>query len=89
MMKVRYWLGIVLVVVLAVHFSAYGLNGSQSRVPSQHHEIKNIIKSEAAQKAAQPGEHFFEEKTVFSRTTIIFLVVALLGIVAFRRNLYS
>ncbi len=88
-MKISYWFGIVFVVVLAVHFSASALVGFQSKGPSQDLAIEKVIPPEATQNALQPGGKFVQNKSIFSRTTIISLIVAVMGIVAFRRNTYS
>jgi len=89
MMKTSYWLGVLIVVVLMVHFSAGGLIGFQSKVPTKNLTIEKVISPQAIQNTLTPGEQFNQNKSIFSKTTIITLVVAVMGIVAFRRNHYS
>lgn len=87
-MKIRSWLGIIIFAVSTVLFSAGALIGFQSEKPPQHLTITKVMPSEVLQDATPSGEQSDQDKSIYSRSTFISLAVAVMGIVAFRRNTY-
>ena len=88
-MKRRLIIEIVVLIVLASPFVASGLIGSESKQHTQKPCIENTIPSSPTQDIVKPGEQLIQEKSIYSKTTIILLIVAVIGIVAFRRNSFS
>jgi hypothetical protein len=89
-MKTRYLIGIFLfIIVITMHFVAAGMAGSQSQLVTENLVIKKAIPSQALQNTLTSGDQLEPDGSIFSRSTIIYLIVAVIGIVAFRRNTYS
>ena len=88
-MNIRYVIGIVVIIIITTHFVAAGLAGSQSQVAEQNHIIEKVISSDEIQNTLGSEDQFEQDKSIFSKTNILSLIVAVIGIVAFRRNTYS
>lgn len=88
-MKIRRLTGIIIVALLALHIAAGGLAGSQSQESEQNIIIQKTISSLEMQTSLAPVVQSEEGRSIFSKTTIISLLMAVMGIVAFRRNTYS
>lgn len=88
-MKIRYLIGIAVIIIVSVHLVAAGLAGSQSQVVSENTIIEKAIPSKAVQHSLKSPDQIKQDGSIFSKTTLISLVVAIIGIVAFRRNTYS
>jgi hypothetical protein len=88
-MKKKNMIGIAIVIILMIHFTASGLVGFNGKGTAQTHLIKNTLQADAIQKTVESGEPHNQDKSIFSNVTIISLVLAVIGLVAFRRNTYS
>ena len=88
-MKIRHFLGIMIIFTITVYFVAAGFAGSQSQVVADKSIIEKSIPSLAIQQTFKSGDEFERDRSIFSKTTLISLLVAVIGIVAFRRNTYS
>ena len=88
-MKTRYLIGIFVVIIITMHFVAAGMAGSQSQVVTENLVIEKAIPAQALQNTLTSGDQFEQDGSIFSKSTIIYLLVAVIGIVAFRRNTYS
>lgn len=88
-MKIQRMITMVAFIILLIHLTAGGLVGFQSPGSAQNLDIEKIIPSEIIQNTLASGEQFEQNRSIFSTTTIISLIVAVMGIVAFRRNTYS
>jgi hypothetical protein len=89
-MKTKNIIGMVAVIVLTIHFAAGGLIGFQGKKSPQILTIEKVMPPPVAiQGTINPGEQLNGGKSIFSKATIISLIVAVMGIVAFRRNTFS
>ena len=88
-MKIRHLIGMVIIIVLTIHFAAGGLVGSQSKKSAQGIAIEKIAASGNLQDTIKASEQISPARSIYSKSTIISLIVAVMGIVAFRRNTYS
>lgn len=88
-MKARHLISILFIIIISMHFVATGLAGSQSQEVTENFIIEKAVPSIAFQNTLKSDDHREETRSIFSRTTIISLIVAVIGIVAFRRNTYS
>ena len=88
-MKTRHFIGIVVIIILSMYFVAAGMAGSQSQVDTKNPIIEKAISSKAIQHSLKSDDQFEPDRSIFSKTTMISLIVAVIGIVAFRRNTYS
>lgn len=88
-MKIRYLIGIAVIIILTIHLVAAGLAGSQSQAVTENSVIEKAIPSQAVQHSLKTDDQHKQDRSIFSKTTFFSLVVALIGIVAFRRNTYS
>lgn len=88
-MKIRYFISVTIFIVFMLHFAASGLIGSQGPQTPDVLSIEKTISSVTIQTPLQPGDKFKQDESIFSKTTIISLIMAVMGIVAFRRNTYS
>jgi hypothetical protein len=82
-------IGMVFVVTLSIHLVADGLAGSQRQEFAQNILIEKSIPPGAIPAPLDSPQQPVKDRTIFSKTTIISLFVAVIGIVAFRRNSYS
>jgi hypothetical protein len=85
-MKMKNMIGMAIVITLMIHFTAGGLVGFDGKATTQTHLINNTISADAIHKTVISGEPHIEDKSIFSKATIISLVLAVIGLVAFRRN---
>lgn len=86
-MRIRYILGIIIVVVLTTHFAT----GSLIEPLDQPQMRTTVIHQEAPPSSAihgtlDPARKIEKEKSIFSMSTLTVLFAAVLGIVAFRKN---
>ena len=89
-MKKRYMFCMVFVVmILTIHFAAGGLIGSQKQEVFQYGLMDNT-NSHPIHMAYSliSNEPIKQDKSIFSKTTVFFLFSAVIGIIAFRRNIY-
>ena len=82
-------LGIATIIVLMIHFTASGLVGFDGNGTGQTQLIKNTLPADTIQKTVNFGEQHSQDRSIFSKVTIISLILAVIGIIAFRRNTYS
>ena len=90
-MKMHHWI-YVFVVTLVMITATGGLVGLKSEGSAQNLTVENEIPSVATPDALNTVEQYNQDdqgRSIFSKTTIISLLVAVMGIVAFRRNTYS
>jgi hypothetical protein len=88
-MKMKNMIGIAIIIVLMIHFTASGLVGFNGNGTGQTHLSKNTLPADAIQKTVISGEQHKQDRSIFSNVTIISLVLAVIGLIAFRRNTYS
>jgi hypothetical protein len=81
-------IGIAIIILLGIHFSASGLVGFNGKGTAQTHLVKNTLQADAIQKTVETAKPHNPDKSIFSIITIISLVLAVIGLVAFRRNTY-
>lgn len=88
-MKIRHLLGTFVILIITIYFVAAGIAGAQNQVSAENITIDKAIPSISIQQTLNPGDQFEQDRSIFSKTTLISLLVAVIGIVAFRRNNYS
>ena len=88
-MKTRYILATIFVIIISIHFVATGLAGSKSQVVTENFIIEKTVPALALQKTMDTADQLEPKRSIYSSTTIISFIVAVVGIVAFRRNTYS
>ena len=85
-MKIRYVIGIVIVIVLTTHFAAGSLIDLLEKPEMHGVVIQQEAPPSAIQSALDSGRNFEQKKSIFSTPTLTLLFAAILGIVAFRKN---
>lgn len=75
-----------IIITLMIHFTASGLVGFNGNATTQTHLITSTLSADTIHKTVISGEQHFEDESIFSKATIISLVLAVIGLVAFRRN---
>jgi hypothetical protein len=85
-MKIYHIIGMAVVLMLSIHFVTVGSAGSHQQEFTQNIIIEKTVPSGAKPASRNPSHIIDEDKTIFSKTTIISLIVAVIGIVAFRMN---
>lgn len=88
-MKTRYIVGIFVVMLLTMYFVAAGTAGSKSQMVTENIVIEKANPTQTLKNTLTSGDQFEQDGSIFSKSTIIYLLVAVIGIVAFRRNTYS
>ena len=88
-MKIRNLTGIAAVIILSIYFVSAGLAGSQSTIDTEKIIIEKAHPIKTIQDNLGHGDSNEQDRSIFSKTTIISLLAAVIGIVAFRRNTYS
>ena len=78
----------IIVIAIALYFVGSGITGFQSVGHAQKLTIEKAIPANMMQHTLEPVNQFQQSKSIFSTTTIILLIVAIIGIVAFRRKTY-
>lgn len=87
-MKVRYLIGITVIAVLLL-FSANGLTSYQSALFMEPSYLSTSVQSKIDEEAEVSDGSLEQDEKIFSMATLFPLIIALVGIVAFRRNNYS
>lgn len=85
-MKMKNLIGMAILITLMIHFTASGLVGFNGKGTTQTQLMKNTLTVDAINKTVKSGEQHIEDKSIFSKATFISLVLAVIGLVAFRRN---
>jgi hypothetical protein len=88
-MKTIRFIKTIVVIACALYFSGSGLTGFQSVGHAQKLTIEKAIPSDVMQYSLEPAGRLRNDKSIYSAATIISLVVAIIGIVAFRRKTNS
>jgi hypothetical protein len=88
-MKTLYLIGIVVIIIFTMDFVAAGISGSQSQVAPRNFIIDKAFSTKTNQHSLNSKDQFESDRSIFSKTNIISLIAAVIGIVAFRRNTYS
>lgn len=88
-MKIRKLIVAIAIISFTMHFLVVGLAGSQSNIDTENLIIEKAIPSKAIERTLKSGDQFKPDESIYSKTTFISLLVAVIGIVAFRRNTYS
>jgi hypothetical protein len=88
-MKARHFIGNIVIIILSLYLVAVGMAGYQSQMDTKNLIIEKAVPSKAIQHSVKSDDQFEPNRSIFSTTTMISLVVAVIGIVAFRRNTYS
>jgi hypothetical protein len=88
-MKIRQLIVTIVIISFTVLFVIVGLAGSQSQTDTENIIIEKVIPSKAIEHSLKSGDQFKPDKSIYSKNTIISLIVAIFGIIAFRRNTYS
>ena len=78
----------IVVITLAIYFVGSGIVGLQSVGYAQKLTVEKIISPDVMHYILKPVNQFQQNKSIFSTTTIISLVVVIISIVAFRRKTY-
>ena len=78
----------IIVIAIALFFVGNGIIGFQSVGHAQKLTIEKAIPASVMQYTLEPVHQFQQNKSIFSTTTLISLIVAIIGIVAFRRKTY-
>ena len=85
-MKTIRFIKTIVVIALAIYFAGSGLIGFRSVGHAQKLTIEKAIPSDVMQYSLEPANHLRHDRSIYSAATIISLVVAIIGIVAFRRK---
>jgi hypothetical protein len=80
---------IVVAAILFFSFTAGGFEASQSTSSMPKLAIEKALPSGLNPNVLTIGEQSAQGKSIFSWSTIIYLSVAVMGIVSFRRNIYN
>jgi predicted S18 family serine protease len=88
-MRVRYLIGIVVIILFTLHFAASGLIGFQGKKSTHDINIEETIQTVPHQNNAEPGSTDEENNSIFSNTILFSLIVVIAGVVAFRRGTNS
>jgi len=83
-MRILYLISILLIAMM-VFLPTEGLIGSQADLASPALSIQKEISSAPIQPALEPDQ----KNTIFSKTTIITLVLAVFGVVIFRQHSFN
>ena len=87
-MKTLYLIGLVVAVVLAVGFLSGGMATSQTLETSNGLNATKTMPSNGEVQATIKPNQVIPDDSIFSWPIIVSLGVAVIGIVAFRRNTY-
>ena len=85
-MKIRHILIKVAVTVLILHLAAGALIGSQIQDASINMGLDQVISAAETNNGLNVDDQIIQGNSIFSRATLISLLVAVMGVVAFRRN---
>ena len=88
-MKILHVIGIFTVFFLILHYSGDSFFLFQNEVTAQDIAIENKISVGLTQNNLPSVKDSEQSESIFSTTTIISLIVVVMGIVAFRRNRFS
>jgi hypothetical protein len=88
-MKKIFIMSIVVAAILFFSFTAGGFEASQSTSSMPKLAIEKALPSGLKPNVPTRGEQSAQDNSIFSWTTMISLSVAVMGIVAFRRNTYN
>jgi hypothetical protein len=97
-MKIRQLIGFFIIFIFTGYFVAAVLAGSKSQIVTENVTIEKAIMGEAVQHSLKSDDQFMQDRSIFSimqdrsifsKTTVISLIAAVIGIVAFRRNTYT
>jgi hypothetical protein len=72
--------------MLTLHFGASGLVGFQSQSIEEGTLIQNVSASVATTQGLEIQQQTDEHRSIFSNGTILTLLIAVVGLVSFRRN---
>jgi hypothetical protein len=75
-----------IIIAVTIHFTASGLVGFNGNGTVRTHMIENTLTADTIHNTVNPGEQHIEDKSIFSKATFISLILAVIGLVAFRRN---
>ena len=85
-MKVRHIFLKIAVIVLILHLAAGGLIGSQIQDSVINMDLDQVISAMETNDGLNVDDQFIRNNSIFSSATLISLLVAVMGVVAFRRN---
>ena len=88
-MKLIHILKILFIALLVLHIGASGLVGFQNEGTIKNDTLDKVIHAAEVQDGLDTDAQSLSNESVFSRATILTLVFAVMGIVAFRRNSYN
>jgi hypothetical protein len=88
-MRVRYLIGIVVIILFTLHFAASGLIGFQGKKSTQDINIEETIQTVPHQNNDGPASTAEEDNSIFSNTILFSLIVVIAGVVALRRDMNS
>ena len=85
-MKMMNLVRMAIVIALMIHFTASGLVGFNGKGTAQTQVINTTLTADTIHKTVNSDEQHIDDKSIFSKATIIVLILAVVGLVAFRRN---
>jgi len=87
-MKIRHIFIKVAIIALVLHLASGALIGSQIQSGTSNVDLQQMISSPDIHNAALGADNqFMQNESIFSKATLISLLVAVMGVVAFRRNI--
>ena len=87
-MKTLSLIGLIVAIVLAVALSSGGLATSQTLDTLHELNLTNKIPTSGEAQVTLKTTQVIQDDAIFSWPTVVFLGVAVIGIVAFRRNTF-
>lgn len=88
-MKKYYLIIIIVISIVLMHFVTAGLAGFPNQVVTEDLSVEKTELTKGIQNVLKSEDDFEQDRTIFSISTLISLLGAVIAIVAFRRNTYS